>query len=233
MEAEENQANTKLFALHLTTSGGCWPRGLVWGPCYHGDSSSEPAPCDSRHRAPQVGQHHTSQHLGSSQDGRASSEPLRAIQEIQTAELSPEIPPGLQKSRFSCFRITPKYLHECCMCAWGQWLISNSSFIFQESLIWNVIRHLFCRARRGIFCIHEWKDLPQKYQEKCSLMRNPLVKDLPCHLAQAVSAASLTRVCVCCRQHWDERAEMRLRFLGLFFFSKLDFQSKCNNVHKA
>lgn len=65
----------------------------------------------------------------------------------------------------------------------------------------DVIRHLFCGARRGIFCIYELKDLPQKYQEKCSLMRNPLVRDLPCHLAQAGSAASLTSVCVCCCQH--------------------------------
>jgi len=181
-------------------------------------------------RAPRVGQHCTPQHPCSSWDGGASSEPLRAIQEIQTAELSPEIPPGLQRSRFSCFKITPKYLHECCMCAWGRWLISNSSFIFQESLMRDVIRHLFCGARRGIFCIYEWKDFPQKYQEKCSLMRNPLVRDLPCHLAQAGSAASLTSVCVCCCQHWDERAEMRLSFC---FFSKLDFQTKCNNVHRA
>lgn len=85
------------------------------------------------------------------------------------------------------------------------------------------IRHLFCRVRKGIFCIHEWKDLPQKYQEKCSLMRNPLVRDLSCNLAQAVSAASLTRVCVLLSTlRWESRDEAQ-NFVFVFFFQSWIF----------
>lgn len=60
-------------------------------------------------------------------------------------------PPGFQSSHCPSRKILPTRFPECCMCAWGPCPISNSNFVFQESLIWDVRKQLFCRPSRNIF----------------------------------------------------------------------------------
>lgn len=178
MEAEENETNTKQFTqsmiARVAAAAGDSPRSLPaqrqWlqlssksnGATDHWEcprpGGAEPTQCPwmliSGCRSPGNA---LLQELGHRGVVGLALNPSVQSRSLAARQLS-----WAQRSPQACRAADFQYLHECCMCAWGRWLISNSNFIFQESLIWDVTRQLFCRASRDIFCIRVWKDLPQK-----------------------------------------------------------------------